>query len=377
MHYLDNAATTAVAPEVITAVTRTMEEHFGNPSSLYAIGAYSEQAIEKARAQLAKALGCQAAQVYFTACGSESNNIALQGAAAARKKWGRHMVCTGFEHPSVAKQMERFAQEGYEVTFIMPDKAGHIDCDAMVEAVRADTCLVTFMWVNNEIGTLLPAPELARRIKEKNPRTAVHVDGVQAFGKIAPCLAQTDIDSYSLSGHKIHAPKGVGALYLRRGYHIEPPFLGGGQEKGIRPGTENIPYIVGLAKATEAFCGKEKALYAKAEQLAQRLRAGLAQRSGITFNSPEDAVPHVVNFSVDGVRSETLLHFLEAREVYVSSGSACSKGAASHTLVAMDLPAARIDGAVRVSFSDNSTAEDVDALLAGLAAAETELAKIR
>lgn len=377
MHYLDNAATTAVAKEVAEVVTSVMNEHFGNPSSLYDIGAYSEQVIEKARAQMAKALGCTPAEVTFTACGSESNNIALQGALAARKKWCRHMVCTGYEHPSVAKQMERFAAEGYEVTFIMPDKTGHIDCDALVDAVRPDTGLVTFMQVNNEIGTILPTAQLALRIKEKNARTAVHVDGVQAFGKIAPNLSKTVIDSYSLSGHKVHAPKGIGALYLRKGYHIEPPFLGGGQEKGIRPGTENIPYIAGLAKATEAFCGREDACRARAALLAARLQAGLEARSGITFNSPADALPYVVNFSVEGVRSETLLHFLEARGVYVSSGSACSKGAASHTLVAMNLPASRIDGAVRVSFCDASTPEDVDALLEGLAAAEGELARLR
>lgn len=258
MHYLDNAATTAVAPEVITAVTRTMEEHFGNPSSLYAIGAYSEQVMEKARAQLAKALGCQAAQVYFTACGSESNNIALQGAAAARKKWGRHMVCTGFEHPSVAKQMERFAQEGYEVTFIMPDKAGHIDCDALVEAVRADTCLVTFMWVNNEIGTLLPAPELARRIKEKNPRTAVHVDGVQAFGKIAPALHRPISTATACPATRSTPPKGWARCICAADTTSNRPFWAAGRRRASAPAPKTSPTSWGSPRPPKPSAARKK-----------------------------------------------------------------------------------------------------------------------
>ncbi|MDL2215944.1 cysteine desulfurase [Ruminococcaceae bacterium OttesenSCG-928-N02] len=366
MHYLDNAATTAVSPAVAAVISTAMTECFGNPSSLYRLGVQSEQALEKARGVIANSLGCLPKEIYFTACGTEGNNIAIQGALAARAAWCKKIVCTGFEHPSVHKQIERFEKAGMQVVWVAPAQDGTLSADAIVDAVDDTTGLVTFLQVNNEIGTVLPAADIARRVKAANPRTAVHVDGVQAWGRIAVSLSNTEIDSYSVSGHKVHAPKGVGALYLRSGHNITPPFLGGGQERGMRPGTENIPYILGLAHAAGLFAGKEEEQYVHVQALYNQAREGLESLPNIQINSPQGGIAHVLNISVLGYKSEPLLHFLEGKGVYVSSGSACSKGAASHTLLAMNLPAARIDSALRISFCAQNVPQDVTALLAAL-----------
>ena len=356
IHYLDNAATTMVNPDVIETITKAMAEHWANPSSLYTPGAHSELALNKARADVARTLGATAGEVYFTGCGSEGNNLAILGAARTRK-WGKRIVCTGFEHPSVALPMQRLAQEGYDVQFVAPEADGHLNVDRMLELVDKNTILVAAMQVNNETGT------------------AVHVDGVQAWMRVPVRLA--NIDSYSVSGHKIHAPKGIGALYLRKGYHIEPPYLGGGQEKGMRPGTENLPYAIGMAKAATLLSRTLPQRHKTLVELNTRLREGLKQFPEITLNSPEDAVPEVLNFSLNVIRSETMLHHLETMGVYVSSGSACSKGAASHTLTAMGLEPRRIDTAIRASFCADNTPEDVDALLEGLKTGLATLSRIR
>ena len=373
-HYLDKAATTMVNPEVIETITKAMAEHWANPSSLYTPGAHSELALNKARADVARTLGATAGEVYFTGCGSEGNNLAILGAARTRK-WGKRIVCTGFEHPSVALPMQRLAQEGYDVQFVAPEADGHLNVDRMLELVDKNTILVAAMQVNNETGTAVDVARLAAGVKARNDRTAVHVDGVQAWMRVPVRLA--NIDSYSVSGHKIHAPKGIGALYLRKGYHIEPPYLGGGQEKGMRPGTENLPYAIGMAKAATLLSRTLPQRHKTLVELNTRLREGLKQFPEITLNSPEDAVPEVLNFSLNVIRSETMLHHLETMGVYVSSGSACSKGAASHTLTAMGLEPRRIDTAIRASFCADNTPEDVDALLEGLKTGLATLSRIR
>ena len=373
-HYLDNAATTMVNPEVIETITKAMAEHWANPSSLYTPGAHSELALNKARADVARTLGATAGEVYFTGCGSEGNNLAILGAARTRK-WGKRIVCTGFEHPSVALPMQRLAQEGYDVQFVAPEADGHLNVDKMLELVDKNTILVAAMQVNNETGTAVDVARLAAGVKARNDRTAVHVDGVQAWMRVPVRLA--NIDSYSVSGHKIHAPKGIGALYLRKGYHIEPPYLGGGQEKGMRPGTENLPYAIGMAKAATLLSRTLPQRHKTLVELNTRLREGLKQFPEVTLNSPEDAVPEVLNFSLNVIRSETMLHHLETMGVYVSSGSACSKGAASHTLTAMGLEPRRIDTAIRASFCADNTPEDVDALLEGLKTGLATLSRIR
>lgn len=374
IHYLDNAATTMVNPEVIETITKAMAEHWANPSSLYTPGAHSELALNKARADVARTLGATAGEVYFTGCGSEGNNLAILGAARTRK-WGKRIVCTGFEHPSVALPMQRLAQEGYDVQFVAPEADGHLNVDKMLELVDKNTILVAAMQVNNETGTAVDVARLAAGVKARNDRTAVHVDGVQAWMRVPVRLA--NIDSYSVSGHKIHAPKGIGALYLRKGYHIEPPYLGGGQEKGMRPGTENLPYAIGMAKAATLLSRTLPQRHKTLVELNTRLREGLKQFPEVTLNSPEDAVPEVLNFSLNVIRSETMLHHLETMGVYVSSGSACSKGAASHTLTAMGLEPRRIDTAIRASFCADNTPEDVDALLEGLKTGLAALSRIR
>ena len=374
IHYLDNAATTMVNPEVIETITKAMAEHWANPSSLYTPGAHSELALNKARADVARTLGATAGEVYFTGCGSEGNNLAILGAARTRK-WGKRIVCTGFEHPSVALPMQRLAQEGYDVQFVAPEADGHLNVDKMLELVDKNTILVAAMQVNNETGTAVDVARLAAGVKARNDRTAVHVDGVQAWMRVPVRLA--NIDSYSVSGHKIHAPKGIGALYLRKGYHIEPPYLGGGQEKGMRPGTENLPYAIGMAKAATLLSRTLPQRHKTLVELNTRLREGLKQFPEVTLNSPEDAVPEVLNFSLNVIRSETMLHHLETMGVYVSSGSACSKGAASHTLTAMGLEPRRIDTAIRASFCADNTPEDVDALLEGPKTGLATLSRIR
>ena len=374
IHYLDNAATTMVNPEVIETITKAMAEHWANPSSLYTPGAHSELALNKARADVARTLGATAGEVYFTGCGSEGNNLAILGAARTRK-WGKRIVCTGFEHPSVALPMQRLAQEGYDVQFVAPEADGHLNVDKMLKLVDKNTILVAAMQVNNETGTAVDVARLAAGVKARNDRTAVHVDGVQAWMRVPVRLA--NIDSYSVSGHKIHAPKGIGALYLRKGYHIEPPYLGGGQEKGMRPGTENLPYAIGMAKAATLLSRTLPQRHKTLVELNTRLREGLKQFPEVTLNSPEDAVPEVLNFSLNVIRSETMLHHLETMGVYVSSGSACSKGAASHTLTAMGLEPRRIDTAIRASFCADNTPEDVDALLEGLKTGLATLSRIR
>ena len=376
MHYLDNAATTRVADEAAETAARVLREHFANPSSLYAAGARAEAVISAARETVAASLGVKTGEILFTGSGTEADNIAVQGALRARAAWGEHIVVSGFEHPAVQNAVSYMQKQGWRVTTVRPDAQGHLDLDAMVRAVGTKTALCACMHVNNEVGTIMDVARLAREVKAKNPRTAVHVDGVQAWGKVPLKLSATMIDSYAVSGHKIHAPKGVGALYLRRGFHIEPLILGGLQEYGMRPGTENTAYIAAMAKAVELLQA-DRTRAQRVRALSDRLWKGLAGIEGIVRNSPEDALPDVANFSVENIRSETMLHFLESRDICVSSGSACSKGEASHTLNAMGLARSRVDGAVRVSFSGENTAEDVDALLAGLRDGIRALAKVR
>lgn len=376
MHYLDNAATTAVLPEVIQAIGEVMEQHFANPSSLYRPGFEAEKQIQAARATVAKALGCQPGEVVFTASGTEASNIAIFGAARARKNWGSHLVTTGYEHPCVAKPLEALAEkEEFQLTIVPPEPTGAVALAAIVNEVRADTVLVSAMQVNNETGAVLDVAELARLVKAKNPRTAVHIDGVQGFTKLPVRLSETEIDSYGVSGHKIHAPKGIGALYLRKGMNIYPPLLGGGQENGLRPGTENTPYIAGFAKAVEIALQNRPKAAERIQQLRAQLLQGLQKLPGVVLNSPENSYGGIVNFSLPGLKSETLLHFLEEYGVYVSSGSACSKGQVSHTLAAMRLPKERAESALRVSFDAYNTPEDVEALLEGLYKGAASLAR--
>ena len=332
IHYLDNAATTMVAPEVADVIDKAMREHWANPSSLYAPGARSEEALNAARAAVARTFGCKPKELYFTSCGSESNNLALLGAALTRK-FGKGIVVSGFEHPSVQKPLERLAAMGYDVTVVDPKADGTLSIDEMLEHVDKNTILVACMMVNNEIGTRNDVERLAAEVKRRNSRTIVHVDAVQAWMRVP--IKLDNIDTMAVSGHKIHAPKGVGALYLsdRLVQAFQPPYLGGEQERGLRPGTENLPYALGLAAA------------------ATRLASS--------------------------IKSETMLAWLSEKQIYVSSASACGRGQPSHTLAAMGRDPLAIDTAIRVSFCADNTPEDVDAFLNRFENGMKHLQKIR
>lgn len=367
MHYLDNAATTRVLPQVVDTITETLQTYYANPSSLYAQGMASQQAIQRARKTIANALACPPETVVFTGSGTEGCNIAILGAARARKEWGSHLVATGYEHPAVAKTLQMLAvREGFSLTLVKPGPDGVVSNEAILRGMREDTVLVCAMQVNNETGAVIDVVKLAEEVKQMNRRTAVHVDGVQGFTKMPVHLGNTAIDTFAVSGHKLHAPKGVGALYVRKGFHFLPPYMGGGQENGMRPGTENIAYIAGFAKAVQLAKETRPQNEQTTEALHAQLLAGLAYIPEAVLNSPPSAYKGIVNFSLPGVKSEVMLHFLEERGVLVSSGSACSKGAPSHTLEAMDVSDERLDSALRVSFDGQNTPGDIAALLAGL-----------
>ncbi len=361
MHYLDNAATTKVDELVANVADEVLREHFANPSALYSLGMNSEDIIINSRKTVAKALNCSFNEVYFTASGTEGNNLAIQGACKARKAWANHIVATGFEHPSVRKTCESLQEEGFTVSFVSPESNGEVDLQKLVDAVNDKTALVCAMHINNEIGTVIDVVELARLVKGKNARCAVHIDGVQAFGKIKISLPQSLIDSYAVSGHKIYAPKGIGALYIKNNFNIKSIMQGASQENGMRPGTENIAYIAAFAKACElisnAFCPIE---------LKKELLSGIKGIKEITVNSPESAHPAIVNISVERINSETMLHFLQSKNIYVSAGASCSKGAPSHTLTAMGVLKNTAKSSLRISFGRHTTKQDIDALVNAL-----------
>lgn len=366
--YLDNAATTRVCDAAADAAMRMMRVCYGNPSSLHALGAASAREMNAAREIVAAMLGCERECICFTAGGSEANNLAIFGAANAKIRAGRKLVTTAAEHSSVAGAMKRLSETGWEVAYITPDAQGNIDAQAVADAVDGETTLVSMMLVNNETGAIFPVKQAAELIRAKNPQTLIHCDAVQAFGKLSLKPSRLDVDLLSVSGHKIGAPKGVGALYLRRGVRILPLVYGGGQERGLRAGTENLPMIAAMGAACGLLHGHVEENLRRAAALRLSLLEKLREIPQVCINSTENASPYIMNLSVAGYRSETMLHFLESRGVYVSSGSACSKGAASPVLTAMGLSPALIDSALRVSLIYDTTEEELARLAAALAA---------
>ncbi len=369
LHYLDNAATTMVDPAVADAIAAALRESWANPSSLYDPAVLAEHKLNAARAKIAKTLNCAAREIYFTACGSESNNLAILGAALPRQAWGNKIVTTGFEHPSVQLPIRALRDRGFDVAEVAPGADGRLDVQKLIDAVDKNTVLVACMAVNNETGAVQDIARLAAGVKAKNSRTAVHIDAVQAWLRIPLDLKKLPgVDTLAVSGHKVHAPKGIGALYLceNQRQHLRPPYLGGHQERGIRPGTENLPYAVGLGLAAEQGARRMRAAAANAAALNAQLRAGLAALPGVTVHSPAGAVPEVLNFSTNCVNSQTFISYLNDRQIYVSGGSACDKGEPSHTLQAMGCDARAVATALRVSFCAGNDEGDVAALLAAL-----------
>lgn len=364
-HYLDNCATTKVLDEIADYVADIYKNNYGNPSSLHKKGIEAEKLIAEASAKVAAVLSVLPEEIYFTSGGTESNNLCILGAAEAKKREGNKIVITAFEHSSVLKTAEHLSKQGFEVVKIMPDKNGIINAQDVIDSVDGKTILVSTMLVNNEIGTVLPVYDMAAGVKQKNPKVLYHCDCVQGFLKLPIKLKNSAIDLVSVSGHKVHAPKGIGAVYVKRGVRLSPILWGGMQQKGVRSGTENVPSIAALGKAAELL-SDVKTAFDKTAELNNYLRDKLSSLEGVTINSPSDASPYILNFRVNGIRSEIMLHFLEKYEVYVSSGSACAKGGTSNTLTVMGLSKNEADSAIRVSFSRFSNKEDADALVTGI-----------
>lgn len=364
--YLDNCATTRVCADAADAALAAMREDYGNPSSLHKKGMEAERLMEAARRTAAALLGCDREEVYFTGGATESNNIAVSGGVSARKRLGKTIVASAVEHPSVAGPLAALEKEGYQIKRIVPRADGHFAAEDFLEAIDEDTVLLTMMMVNNELGTILPYEQVIPAARRRFPNLLIHMDGVQGFTKLPLNVSRLGIDLFSFSGHKLYAPKGIGGLYLRKGVRINPIQYGGGQEKGIRPGTPSVPLIAAMGAAL-ALCRKEgPEIRARYQALNAQLREALTALPQVVINSPEDGCPHILNLSVPGFRSETMLHALEEEGIYVSSGSACAKGAVSEGLAAYGLPAERMQSALRISFSKDTTPEEIDAFAAAL-----------
>ncbi len=370
--YLDNAATTRVFPEVRDIMLQVMEKDFGNPSSRHTKGIEAEGYVTKAVQQIASTLKCQPKEIVLTSGGTESNNMALIGTALANRRAGKHVITTRIEHASVHEPFGRLEQMGYEAQYLPVDSNGHVQPEVLREAVREDTLLVSIMMVNNEMGAVEDIKSLAAAARQKNPNVIFHVDAIQAYGKYKIVPKRMGIDLMSVSGHKIHGPKGSGFLYVRDGVKISPIILGGGQQRGMRSGTENVPAIAGLGEAVHLIYQEHSARVERLYALKERLIAGLLGMEGVTVNGINDlplteTAPHIVSASFDGIKSEVMLHALAQEGVYVSSGSACSSNhpELSGTLKAIGVDDRLLDSTLRFSFSVLTTEEEVDhALLA-------------
>ena len=375
--YLDNSATTAVTPEVATLAARIMTEQYGNPSSLHRRGFWAERALTEARGQVAAVLRCRPEEIVFTSGGTESNNLALLGAARAARRRGNRIVTTAVEHHSVLAVCRQLESEGFEVTYVSPDAGGVITPESFAAACDEKTVLASCMMVNSETGALHDIPAIAAACRRKNPGILFHADCVQAFGRLEIAPARWGVQLVSVSGHKIHAPKGVGALYVAKGVRLLPPLYGSGQERGLRPGTENLPGICAMGLAAERMNARRAENAAHFTALRQKLITNLSQSPAVCINSPQAAAPYIINLSVEGIRSEIMIHYLEQFEIYVSSGSACAKGERSHVLTAMGLPEDRIDSALRVSMTDTTAEGEIDEFCRRLLQGAATLAKRR
>lgn len=362
--YLDNSATTRCFDEVIETVGAEMKQYYGNPSSMHIKGFEAEKKIREATAIIASTLKCDESEIIYTSGGTESDNMALIGIARAYRRSGKHIITSKIEHAAVLQTAEYLKEEGYEITYLSTDEKGIVDLDELRDAIREDTILVSIMGVNNEIGTVEPLSEISRIIKSKNPETLFHVDAVQAYGKIRILPRKIGIDLLSVSGHKIHGPKGIGFLYVSYKVKIKPIIFGGGQQKALRSGTQNVCGIMGMGCAIgKIFAGFEEDTE-RMRSLRNMLIESLTQNEGVFINGAEgeEAAPHIVSVSVKGVRAEVLLHALENKGVYVSSGSACAsnKPAVSETLKAIGVEKELLDSTIRFSLSVLTTKEEIE-----------------
>lgn len=373
--YLDNSATTRVLKEAADAAYSAMTESYGNPSSLHKKGIEAENIMNSARQEIAAAMGVDPAGLYFTSGGTEANNLAVIGGALARKRRGSKVVVSAYEHDSVMKSAKYLEENGFEVEYVLPDENGVITPEAIFAAVDEKTVLVSVMLVNNEVGAINPVAKLCAAAKRKNPDVVFHTDAVQAFCKTPFRGEKLGVDMITVTAHKIGGPKGVGALWIKKGARVIARNLGGEQEKQVRAGTEALPLIAAFGVAARLSHEGMPEFEHRMEELEHRLLEGIEHEHGVVLNSKPGALPVIVNISVLGIRSEIMLHYLEERGIFVSSGSACAKGEKSHVLRAMGYPPERVDSALRISFGRENTPEDVDALLDAIRSAQKELCR--
>ncbi len=374
-HYLDNSATTVTSQKAAQKALSMMTVEYGNPSSLHKKGLSAELELNHSREVIANSLSVEADEIYFTSGSTESNNTVLFGVANAKKRSGNKIVTTAIEHSSVMEACKKLESDGFEVVYLSPDENGVVPLSAFEEAVDSSTILVAVMAVNNEIGSMQNIERIGKIIKRKNADAHFHCDAVQAYGKMVLKPKKWNVDTLCVSSHKVHGPKGVGALYIKKGVRILPLLYGGEQQKKIRPGTECAPLIAAFGTAVEEFDIAKNREHI--EKLNSYLRAELSKIDSVTINSSESALPYVLNISVEGIKSETMLHHLEQDEIYVSSSSACAKGKKSYVLKALGLSDKLIDSSLRISFSKYNTIDDIDAFLASLKKGIETLAKIK
>ena len=357
--YLDNSATTKVCRESAEAMMTMLTENYGNPSSLHSKGVQASKALENAREITANALSCSKDEIFFTTSGTTANNTAIFGAVNANRRKGNRIITTSLEHPSVNECMKKLEEQGFEVIRLKPDANGAFSPAELMNAINSKTILISVMAVNNEIGTINPINQLKTAAKRVNSDALIHVDAIQAFGKMPLNPSKAGIDLMTISSHKIHGPKGAGALYIRKGVKIHPHVLGGGQEKGIFSGTEALPAIVGFGAAIKALPSLTSEL-ADIRSLRDYFVREVTKIGGVHINSPADALPFIINLSVLGVPSQTIVNSLSENGIYVSAGSACKKGHRSEVLTAIGLDGKRIDSAIRISLSRFTTKQDLD-----------------
>ncbi len=361
--YLDNSATTKPSNRAIEYMNSALITNWGNPSSLHKLGMDAETVVNRARNTLAKYIKADPQEIIFTGSGTEANNTAIM--SVANKRWGKRVITSKIEHPSVLETVKRLENLGFEVIRLSVDQKGVISLEELKNALNDKTVLVSLMLVNNEIGSVQPIAEASKLIKRLSPKALFHCDAVQGFGKLPINVKELGVDLMTVSGHKVFAPKGIGFLYCNKGVTISPFITGGGQERGLRSGTEGVPLISAFDGAVLSL-PEIKAAYSKQQELWDYANEQFEASGFIRVNSPKNALPYIINISVEGYRSETLLHFLESKNIFVSSGSACAKGELSYVLSAVGLGKREIDSALRISFNHNNTKEEIDTLINAL-----------
>ena len=374
--YLDNSATTKPCGEAIEAVVSALETGWGNPSSLHYSGVSASALLEKARHSVAASLGCDDDEIYFTSGGTESNNLALTGAAKKMRRFGSRIVSTAIEHPSVYDTLGALQKEGFEIIRLPVDGYGRVSEEALYEAVTPDTVLISMMYVNNEVGTVLPVRAARRAAARAKSPALIHCDAVQAYGKLEVRPKSLGVNLMTVSSHKIHGPKGAGALYVGRDVSILPSVFGGGQEQKLRPGTQPMPAIAGFGAAAAALTDIKGELL-RITELRDYMIERFREEGGIAVNSPGDALPYITNISVLGIKSEPMLNFLSSKGICVSSGSACSKGKKSRVISEMGLPRERAETPLRISFSSFTSKEEIDYLTEMISLGKKEIRNIK